>query len=239
VLAQWHANLCGLGEIFDREQTRSALKSIYRYNFKKSMRDVFNPNRIYCLDDEAGVLICAWPENALKPAIPVPYSDECWPGCEYQVAAHMIQEGLVEEGMDIVRGVRSRFDGIKRNPWNEFECGSNYARSMSSYSLLLAFSGFTCDLVSGEIGFNPIHDGSYFFSVDSGWGILERKADCTTIKILMGELKLNSVKLPYLGDTKSAEAAGRAVAFNLDPGDKISFETPIRLAAGESLIITH
>ena len=38
VLAQWHANLCGLGEIFDKEQTRSALAALYKYNFKKSMR---------------------------------------------------------------------------------------------------------------------------------------------------------------------------------------------------------
>ena len=39
VIAQWHANLCGLGEIFDPEHTRQALQSIYKYNFKPNFQD--------------------------------------------------------------------------------------------------------------------------------------------------------------------------------------------------------
>lgn len=48
VVAQWHANLCGLGEIFDRVQTKKALISLYKNNFKESVRDVANtwPSRI-------------------------------------------------------------------------------------------------------------------------------------------------------------------------------------------------
>ena len=41
------------------------------------------------------------------------------------------------------------------NPWNEIECGSNYARSMSSYSLLLSLSGFEYDMAKGYVGFSP------------------------------------------------------------------------------------
>ena len=41
VLGQWHANLLGLGEIFDKDQLRSALQSIYKNNFK-CMRDFTN-----------------------------------------------------------------------------------------------------------------------------------------------------------------------------------------------------
>ncbi|MFC5401646.1 GH116 family glycosyl hydrolase [Cohnella soli] len=47
VLAQWHANLCGIGEVFDREQTRSALGALYRHNFKASMRGEANTWRLY------------------------------------------------------------------------------------------------------------------------------------------------------------------------------------------------
>jgi len=43
VLAQWHANLYGLGEVFDPQQTKKALKSLYKYNFKETMRDFYNP----------------------------------------------------------------------------------------------------------------------------------------------------------------------------------------------------
>jgi uncharacterized protein (DUF608 family) len=59
-----------------------------------------------------------------RPMLPFPYADEAWTGVEYAVAAHCIQMGLVEEGLEIVRGVRSRHDGQRRNPWNEVECGT-------------------------------------------------------------------------------------------------------------------
>lgn len=61
---------------------------------------------------------------------------------EYQVAAHLIYQGFVEEGLAIVKGVRERHDGQRRNPYDECECGHHYARALSSWSLLLALSGF-------------------------------------------------------------------------------------------------
>jgi len=57
-------------------------------------------------------------------------------------ASHLIAEGIVEEGLTIVETVRSLYDGHTRNPWNEYERGSYYARVMSSYALLIALSGF-------------------------------------------------------------------------------------------------
>src|SRR5439155_18524993 len=61
VIAQWHAHVCGLGDIFDREQVKSALRSIYKYNFKQSMRDFFNPCRVFAMNDEDALVICDWP----------------------------------------------------------------------------------------------------------------------------------------------------------------------------------
>jgi uncharacterized protein (DUF608 family) len=203
VIAQWHANICGLGEIFDREQTIKALKSIYKYNFKKSFRNVLNPCRIYALNDEAGALICEWPEGKAKPAVPAPYAEECWSGCEYQAAAHMIQEGMVKEGIEIVEAVRDRYDGEKRNPWNEFECGSHYARGMSSYTLLHAFSGFEFDMVNCMIGFNPVlynklRACKYFWSIDPAWGIFYTDKHKAEIKVLGGDLKIKLLHLPFI-----------------------------------------
>lgn len=169
VLPQWHANLIGLGEIFDKEQTKKALESLYRYNFKR-MRDVINPWRIFSLNDEKGLLICTWPEGHEKPAIPLTYSTETMTGFEYQAAVHMLQEGMYEEGKSIIEAIRDRYDGVKRNPWNELECGSNYARSMASYSLLLTCSGFEYDGVRKRIGFLPLKRkatvSSYFSAVN-------------------------------------------------------------------------
>ncbi|RME61552.1 MAG: hypothetical protein D6790_07615, partial [Caldilineae bacterium] len=149
VVGQWHASLYGLGEVFDPEQVRSAVAAIFRHNFVPEMRSHPNPCRIYSLNDEAGLVICAWPGGVRKPVIPAPYSQETMNGFEYAAASHMIMHGMVEEGMTCVEALRRRYDGERRNPWNEFECGSNYARSMASYALLLAFSGFRFDSARG------------------------------------------------------------------------------------------
>lgn len=64
----------------------------------------------------------------------------------YQVAAHMVQEGVIEEGTHLMRAVHWRYNGEFRNPWNELECGSNYARSMASFSLLPSLTGMPVDM---------------------------------------------------------------------------------------------
>jgi uncharacterized protein (DUF608 family) len=200
VVAQWHANLCGLGEIFDPERTASALASIYRYNFKKDMRDFFNPCRIFAAQDEGGVVICEWPDPERKPKVPLTYAEECMNGFEYQVAVHMIQTGMVEEGMEIVRAIRHRYDGERRNPFNEFECGSNYARSMASYSLLLAFSGFLCDGTRGSLRFAPIQETFRgFWSVDGAWGEFAAEPGVAVLSVLYGRLELRELVLPKFG----------------------------------------
>ena len=142
LLGQWFAAVVGLGYLLPPEHVRETLQSIYRYNFKHNFRDHANTQRIYALNDEKGLLLCSWPRGK-RPALPFVYSDEVWTGIEYQVAAHLIYEGLVEEGLAIVKAVRDRYDGERRNPWNEVECGNHYARALSSWSLLTALSGLS------------------------------------------------------------------------------------------------
>lgn len=118
----------------------------------------------------------------------------------------MIQEGLVEEGMEVVKAIRDRYDGERRNPWNEFECGSNYARSMASYALLLTYSGFEYHMAERTIGFNPIEsDGNFnfFWSVGSAWGTIERQANHIELKVLYGSLTLQTLKLPFIANNES------------------------------------
>ncbi len=242
VLAQWHANLCGLGEIFDNRQVKKALESIHKYNFKKSFRNFFNPCRLYAMNDEAGLVITEWPEGKYKPVVPVPYSEEVFSGTEYQVSSHMIQEGMVEEGLEIVRAVRDRYDGEKRNPWNEIECGSNYARSMASYALLNAFSGFEFDMAKGMIGFNPIRgtDGGFrcFWSLDPGWGVVEMASGGTALKVLYGELKIKTIKIPLASGMQinSVEISGSAVNFKYSDGG-ILLDDFTKITAGGNLTI--
>ena len=169
VLAQWHADLIGLGDVFDRKHTRRALRAIYRHNFRSAMRDVLNPCRLYGLNDEAGTSMFAWPRGVRKPVVPVLYAEETMHGFEYQAAGHLILNGMVKEGVAMVKAVRDRYDGERRNPWNEIECGSNYARSMASYALLNVLSGFQFDMVRQEIGFHPAHAVDGHFLIQGAW----------------------------------------------------------------------
>lgn len=261
VNAQWHANLCGLGDIFDPEQRKTALKSIYKYNFKATMRSFFNPCRNYCLNDEAGLVICDWPEGKYRPIVPLPYSGETQNGYEYQAAILMIQEGLVREGMTAVKAIRDRYDGEKRNPWNEFECGSNYARSMASYSLVPTFSGFTYDMVKGEIGFEPIVvgddellDGGYrgkndtyktLWSLDSGWGVVEMADGDAQLSVLNGKLEIRKLVLPgayskieLLDAQGSPRVVDADVVAVLADRSEIAFGATCIIGEGEKLVIT-
>ena len=62
---------------------------------------------------------------------------------------------------------------MQRNPWSEIECGGHYARAMSSWSLLLALSGYYYDGPEGALGFSPRYhpdDFKSFFCAPEGWG---------------------------------------------------------------------
>ena len=218
-LAQWHANLCGLGEIFDKHQLYTALQSLYRYNFLPDMRGHYNTFRLFAVNDEAGAVICTFPEGAKTPAIPIPYAQESMHGFEYALAGLMISEGMIEEGMAIVTAVRDRYRGSNRNPFNEIECGSNYARSMASFALLPLFAGFRFAMQDGALGFDPILPGEFrapWFAGDA-WGEYE-KSDATTLTVAAGELRLKRLSLPYLEQAASVEADGRPVPFTFKDG---------------------
>ena len=120
-------------------------------------------------------------------------------GFEYQAGIHMIREGMEQEGLDLITAVRDRYDGSKRNPWNEIECGSNYARSMASYGLLLAYSGFRYDMSRGKIGFQPLKNQEDFFcfwAMDGGWGSMRMEKDRICLRVAYGEISLRELELP-------------------------------------------
>lgn len=197
LLGQMLAHVTGLGYILPKNHVRKALLSIYKYNFRASFSEHHNVQRTYVLNDEKGLLLCSWPKGG-RPKFPFIYCDEVWTGIEYQVAAHLIYEGFIEEGLTIVKATRERHDGYRRNPWNEVECGHHYARSMSSWALLLALSGFRFDMVEGTISFRPVinkDNFSTFWSTGKAWGIYTQKKNPKTgrkecnVEVLYGNLQ--------------------------------------------------
>ncbi len=212
ILGQWHADLCGLPGFLEPDKVTAALGAIHKHNYRPTLEDHFNPCRVYAYEDEGGLLVATWAEGTTKPAVPAPYSEEVWSGIEYAVASHMIWRGLVDEGLGIVATARARYDGYRRNPWNEIECGSYYARSMSSFALVNAWSRLSYDMTKGAIGFDPVRggDGAWLWSVGEGWGVVTRKGDEVTLAVRYGRLPL---------ETLSFAGTSAAVGRTLEAGD--------------------
>ncbi len=135
LVGQYKANRAGLGDLLDRYHIRTTLEHIVRYNFRRHMRDHYNNMRTFATADESGTLICTWPDGD-RPEQPIPYWGECMTGFEYQLAVLLLDYGLNREAEMVVKAVRDRHNGANRNPFNEPECGSYYARSMASWALL-------------------------------------------------------------------------------------------------------
>jgi len=201
LLGQFYAYLLDLGPLLQADRVRSAVQSIFRHNFVRGFHTHENCQRTYVLGDESGVILCSWPAGQ-KPVQPFVYSDEVWTGVEYEVAALLIYEGFVEEGLEVVRAVRERQDGVKRNPWNEVECGNHYARSMASWAVMLAASGFHHDAARREVAFAPAFRSSEFrtlYTAGSGWGTYAQRVDgaqlSATLDVLHGALEIGELRL--------------------------------------------
>ncbi|MDR1059857.1 MAG: hypothetical protein LBL83_01300, partial [Clostridiales bacterium] len=193
----WLAKLSGLGDILDSAKLESHLMSVYRHNLKKSLARHTNPQRPgYAMGDEGGLLLCTWP-NGGKPSLPFVYSDEVWTGIEYEVASHLIMAGRAEEGLEIVRICRSRYDGTARNPFNEYECGHWYARAMSSYALLRAYSGVFYDAAEKTLRVNPAAKGDFqcFFATDGGYGMAGVKDGAAFAQVKAGKIEIARIAL--------------------------------------------
>jgi hypothetical protein len=153
--------------------------------------------RSYAMGDEKALLMASWPHGG-RPVIPFPYWSEVMTGFEYAAGVGMLYEGLEEEGLEVIGNIRARYNGSKRNPFDEAECGHHYARAMASWSSVLALSGFHYSGVEKRVKFTD-KPGSYFWSNGSAWGefVIRQKEGHKEAEfhVLSGEILLESFKL--------------------------------------------
>lgn len=196
LVGQYMAHIVGLGYLLAPENVRTTLQSLYKYNFKRELYDHWNNMRTFALNDESAMLICSWPKGG-RPKIPFPYFSEVMTGFEYQAAVHLIYEGFVEQGLAVIRGIRARYDGKRRNPWDEAECGHHYARAMASWSAILGLSGYQYSAVTQELSFAPrINPQEFqtFWSTGKAWGSF-RQSHAGNLQVehpdVIGEVELS------------------------------------------------
>lgn len=200
VFGQFLAHVVGLGHVIPAEHSASAVRAVFAHNFIPDLSAHESVQRTYALNNEGGLVLCTWPRGG-RPRLPFAYSDEVWTGIEYQVAAHLAYEGATDEALQIVAAVRDRQDGFARDPWNDVECGNHYARAMSSWALLLAFSGLRIDAPSAQVVLTrPTAGRGVLFTSGSGWGTadVEVGPDGGSLELTVhgGHLDVASLSLP-------------------------------------------
>jgi non-lysosomal glucosylceramidase len=260
VFGQSWAFQVGLPRMLPEKQTVAALKSLWRYNFSPDVgpyRAVNQPGRWYAMPGEAGLLMCSFPRSDWdftqasgkgRPDWAAGYFNECMNGFEYQVAGHMIWEGMVLEGLAVTRAVHDRYHASRRNPWNEIECGDHYARSMASYGVYLAACGFEYDGPKQHIGFSPKLTPENFkcaFTSAEGWGSFSQKTESGTrkaeIAVRWGKLKLKTIALENeTATTAEVFFAGKTSAAKLNRDGKrifLTLEKRVIISAGQRIEI--
>ena len=138
LLGDFSARVAGLPPVADREHERIALRTIETRNRRLPDDDSFNCMRSHVLAGETSLRMAWYPQDRM-PRSPFPYYGETMTGFEYVVAALEAMNGNLAEAERIVRDIRDRYDGIKRNPFDEAECGHHYARALIAWSVLKAF----------------------------------------------------------------------------------------------------
>lgn len=248
LLGQWWAHQLDLGYIFPQDQVLKTLRSIVQYNWRENFVGFKQSPRVFASDHDKGLLVCTWPKGG-RPKSPTPYTDEVWTGMEYEVAGLLLQHDMVEDAMKIVRGVRARYDGVKRSPWNDVECGDHYARAMSSWALLEAAAGQRYNAAQNFLAFAPKitpHNFRCFFITAGGWGRFDQKlssaSQINSLTAVYGIIKLRTLELGFTGQhvPQKATATLKSKALPLKvtiSGKTVRLESvvDIELRAGDRL----
>ena len=237
VFGQSWAYQVGLGRILNESNVKKALASLWKYNFTPDVgpfRAKNKPGRWYAMAGEGGLLMCSWPKGdaaRCREGYDF-YFNECMTGFEYQVAGHMIWEGMVQEGLAVTRAIHDRYHAVRRNPWNEVECGDHYARAMASYGVFLAACGYEYHGPKGYLAFAPRLSPENFraaFTTAEGWGTFAQQRDGAaqqeTIELKWGKLRLRRL----------AFAIAENRSFNPEPTATADDHAPPAVAVGSGL----
>jgi len=238
LVGQHLAEYAGLGPLVSEEHIRKTMQSIYRYNYRRSLAEHDSVERTYALNEEAGLLVCDYGKGK-RPQVPFPYFSEVWTGFEYLAASLMMAYGMVKEGVEIVENARRRYDGERRNPWDETECGPHYARAMSAFATISALSGFRYQGPRKQLTVAPrMKTGAMqsFWSTGTGWGSFTLGPAKFSLSVLFGKLPLEVVELPTGAAPSSVRVGGQAVAHTVQRG-RVHFNEPLDLLEGQQIAI--
>jgi len=227
LFGQGWAHQLGLGYLYPPRYVKKALESVWKYNWTPDVgpyNAAHKPERWFARAGEAGLFTCTWPRSQYLDQ-GVRYRSEVWTGIEYQVAGHMVAEGMVTEALAICRGIHDRYHPAKHNPFNEVECGDHYARAMASWGVYTALCGYEYHGPKGHLGFAPrLSPGNFraAFTAAEGWGSFSQKRDSRVqhekIELRWGKLMLKSLSFAIPGNFRPVKVSVKVADKPIDCG---------------------
>jgi len=204
LVGQLMSNICNLGYLADKDNIRKTLDSIFKYNYKNNLSQHFNVMRSFALGNESGMVMASYPAGV--PEAPFSYFSEVMTGFEYTAANSMIYENKNDQASKIYKSVRERYDGKKRNPFNEAEYGNHYTRAMAAWGGLIAWTGFNFSRVDNSFHITS-EEGQYFWSNGYEYGtvnISNRDSNSKVVEIISqnGSFRLKTIHLNTFAEEK-------------------------------------
>ncbi|MBP1358106.1 MAG: hypothetical protein JZD40_06460, partial [Sulfolobus sp.] len=231
----WYLNsLLGMGYVISREKVISHLKNVYKYNFK----------------EHEGLINASYPDYprpSLKGDMKMPngtgldyniggQADTPWSGIEIPVATQMITEGLIDEGLKILKTVHERYYAWGLY-WNHMECGGHYSRVTSAFVIPNALAGVTYNGVNYVLSIYPrlVKDDKFKGPIllPGSLASLEYDRKLIRMRVIIGSVKVQEVRF---GDGRVANKIiinGNEIKTKAIEKGAVKFEKPLELKAGD------
>jgi uncharacterized protein (DUF608 family) len=198
VSGQLYVRLCEQQPIHDPKRASSALQAVFQHNRRHEEgllngADPDGPRQdwgYFARFSERG------DDEALSGQWVTP-----WTGTEYYVAATMMAEGLVEQGLAVAWDVyeRSVAFGLL---YNHMECGEHYFRPMAAWAMLYALQGLAYDAPARRLTFAPRYqpdDHDSILILPNIWGRVSQTRkpgrQVSRIRVIEGSMTLADLRL--------------------------------------------
>lgn len=224
---EFYSRLIGLGTALPEDRIKQVMTTILGYNFTP----------------DTGLLNGTYPPDT-KPMLPVYGNiqlDGIWSGFEYATAANLIDQGMVDQGMAIIHAVHQRYIRGGR-PFNHFECGDHYWRSMSIWAVLEAMTGFRVDAPRGILTLAPRQQLETIrapWVSTTGLGQFVHTNTSLTMDCRDGEMAFKELRL-NVAPVATVELDGKALSFTSKSENGLTvltFAQPVTLKSGQKLSV--
>jgi len=226
ISGEWFSHLMGLPTSISEKNLNRAVDSIWKNNYSP----------------EVGLHNATAPKGGKDgPAMNNHQAGGVWSGIEFAFASFLMDHGRYAEGVRLVEAVHRRYLRAGM-PWNHVECGGHYTRAMSSWTTLLAATGFKPDWPAQLLTVIPSVPGDFHapWVTASGFGRISRKGGTLNLECQSGGLTFKKLQVNLPGNKPAVRVAGRAMeaqATRQGTLTTLEFAQAVSLRAGQTCTV--